>query len=279
MAWALRLSLAALILYSMTLLAVFIFQRSFIYAPDVRARSPEEVGLTDFQTVEISLGTRKLASWWTKPIERDQPVIIHFHGNGGALAGREPIYREIADSGFGVLAVGYPGYGGNPGSPSEAGFYATAKANYDWLIAQGVSPKNIVIIGQSIGTGPATWLATQFDAAGLVLEAPFTSLTDMSASQMPIFPTRWLLKDRFDSVSRIDEIDMPLVWIHGANDTLIPVALGQRVFDAAMEPKCAHIISKGEHNDLWQRGIGRLITQQAREMIAKRECVPGNPKI
>ncbi len=274
MAIAIRFLLFIAGLYLIALALIYIFQRSFMYLPDTQRVTPEQAELDGFAMVDIVLGENKLVSWWHPPANETQGVILHFHGNGGALAGRADMYRALAESGAGILAVGYPGYGGNAGKPGEQAFYQAARANYGWLRKQGFRGKDIVIVGQSVGTGPATYLAANTNAAGLILEAPYTSMADMAARQMPIFPSRLLVKDQYDNVSRIAQIDTPLVWIHGERDNLIPVEMGQELFDAARQPKCAYRIKKGGHNDLWTLGIDEIISEQAALMAAGQGCKP-----
>ncbi|WP_164117488.1 alpha/beta hydrolase [Sphingorhabdus sp. Alg239-R122] len=272
MAIAIRFLLFAVGLYLIALALIYIFQRSFMYLPDTQRVSPEQVELDGFSVVNIMSGENKLVSWWHPPVDQTQPVILHFHGNGGALAGRADMYRTLAASGAGLLAVGYPGYGGNAGKAGEQMFYQAARANYGWLRKQGFRGKDIVIAGQSVGTGPAAYLAANTNAAGLILEAPYTSMADMAARQMPLFPSRLLVKDRYENLSRIGKIDMPLAWIHGERDGLIPVQMGQILFDAARQPKCAYRIEKGKHNDLWTYGTGEIILEQAALMVRERRC-------
>ena len=272
MALLLRIGAVLLGLYLLAMLAMFLLQRSFIYHPDTRTVTPQQAGLADFRAVKIPSRDLVLTSWWHPPEDDDQPVIIHMHGNGGALAGRAAMYRELAASGAGVLAVGYPGYGGNPGRMREDLFYDAARYNYEWLQAQGIGSPRIVIAGQSLGTGPAVWLATRRSAAGLILEAPYTSMTAMARMQMPVFPVRWLLSDPFDSLGRIDKLRMPLVWIHGENDTLIPVGMGQELFDASAQDKCAYRIAQAGHNNLWNHGAGRVLVREARAMVDTKRC-------
>ena len=100
-------------------------------------------------------------------------------------------------------------------------------------------------------------------AAGLILEAAYTGMDDMAQQQFPYLPARWLIKDRYRSRDRIADIDMPLSWIHGTADELIPFAMGQKLFDAAREPKTAHPIAGGRHNDLWTRGIAEIVRADA----------------
>lgn len=272
MAWVVRLLVSLIAVYILVMVVAFVFQRSLIYLPDQNTVHPSDLGLSDFNAISIKSQKLTLTSYWTPPDDDSQPVILHFHGNGGSLAGRAGIYGEMSANGAGVLAVGYPGYGGNPGRPSEPSFYAAAQANYNWLIDQGFSPSRIVIIGQSIGTGPASWLAYENEAAGLILEAPYSRLADLAQAEARFIPARWLLQDRYDSLSRIADIDMPLVWIHGRRDMIVPFAMGAQLFAAADPPKCAHIFDNAGHNDLWQNGIGAVITQQAAAMVKQGRC-------
>ncbi len=246
------------------LLLVYLFQRSFLYIPDQQVPSELHLSKMDFATVAIALddGTR-LSSLWRAPKDPSQPVMIHFHGNAGSHYNRMELYQAMAREGAGVLGVGYPGYGGNPGSPGEDILYAAAQANYNWLQENGVKSRRIVIVGQSLGSGVATWLASRNEAAGLILEAAYTGMDDMAQRQFPFLPARRLAKDKYRSVDRINRINMPLSWIHGRNDQLIPYAMGQRLFDAAKQPKAAHPIENGGHNDLWALGIDGIIRKEA----------------
>lgn len=258
-------------LYLLFVALAYTFQRSLLYFPDQSVLSEQELADVGFSAVKIiSDNSGELLSFWRAPIDQTTPVIIHFHGNGGSLASRLSIYRAMAQDGAGVLAVGYPGYGGNPGEPSEEALYAAAQAHYDWLIAEGYGPNRIVIAAQSLGTGVATWLAVHNDASGLILEAAYTGMDDMAQRQFSLLPAKLLIKDRYRSIDRIDQIDMPLSWIHGTRDELIPFAMGQRLFDVAKEPKVAHSIKNGGHNDLWMRDIDALVRKDAQRFVSGR---------
>lgn len=258
-------------LYLLIVALAYSFQRSLLYFPDQYVLSEQELGAAGFDAMTISAeNSGELLSLWRAPRDETKPIIIHFHGNGGSVAVRLPIYQAMAQDGAGVLAVGYPGYGGNAGSPGEDVFYATAQANYDWLMAQGYGADKIVIAAQSLGTGVATWLASRNEASGLILEAAYTGMDDMAQRQFPFLPAKPLIKDRYRSLDRIDQIDMPFSWIHGTNDELVPFAMGQRLFDAAKEPKFARPVKSGGHNDLWTRGIDAVIRKDAERFVAGR---------
>lgn len=253
---------------------VYSFQRGLLYFPDQTILSEQELAAASFGAVNITAkDIGELRSLWRVPVDQTKPVIIHFHGNGGSPAIRLPNYQAMATEGAGVLAVGYPGYGGNPGTPSEETLYLVAQANYDWLVAGGYPADRIVIVGQSLGTGVATWLASRNAAAGLILEAAYTGMDDMAQRQFPILPAKLLIKDRYRSIDRMDQIDMPLSWIHGTADELIPFAMGRELFDAAREPKIARPIENGGHNDLWMRDIDVLVRKDAQSFLSPLDSI------
>lgn len=254
-------------IYLVLLLLVYLFQRQFLYFPDQSVPSELHLSQMDFTEIVVrSDADNDLRSLWRAPKSKDGPVILFFHGNAGSHYQRVPIYQALAEQGAGVLAAGYPGYGGNPGSPSEQALSDAAVANYDWLIEHEIAPKRIVIVGESLGSGVATKLATQVDAAGLILLAAYTGMDDMAQRQFPIFPAKWLVKDRYRSLDQIDQINMPLSWIHGSKDELIPFAMGKRLFDAAKEPKFSHPIEDGGHNDLWALGATIIVRTEANRL-------------
>lgn len=270
----LGIALTGLILYLVFVAILFGVQRRMVFQPDTRAITPREAGLVGFESIEISPGIR---SWWHAPRDAKAPVVIHLHGNGGALAGRAHIFRDMADWGAGVLAVGYPGYGGNAGSPSEAVMARTAQANYDWLIAQGIAPSRIVITAHSMGTGIAVPLAARNAAAGLILESPFTALADVAQKAMPYAPVQWLIRDPFRSIDHVGALRVPVAWIHGTADALIPFSMGQTLFDAIKTPKCALRIEGGDHDHLWDMGASDFTKREAFAMVATGKCASDPP--
>lgn len=152
-----------------------------------------------------------------------QRTILFFHGNGDNLLGAIEATRGPAANGSGLLLAEYRGYGGNPGSPGEAGLYRDGDAAMRWLAAQGIAPRDVIVVGNSIGSGPATEMALRHDVAALILVSGFSSLPDVVGEAMPLVP-RWLVRDRFDNVGKLARVRAPVFLMHGDADTLVQPA-------------------------------------------------------
>ena len=165
-----------------------------------------------------------------------KPVVIYFQGNAGGLNLRADRFRWLTGDGFGLFALSYRGYGGSTGKPTEAGMLLDAAAAYEFAAA--VYPaRRIVVWGESLGTGVAVALAATKPIGRLVLEAPFTSAADVGARVYWFLPVRLLMKDPFRSDQRIGQVTAPLLVVHGERDQVVPIALGERLFALANEPK------------------------------------------
>ena len=163
------------------------------------------------------------------------------------------------------MALSFRGYGGSSGTPTEQGLLNDGAAAYEFAAAR-YAPARIVPWGYSLGTGVAVPLATAHPVGGLVLEAPFTSAVDVAAGAFPLFPVRWLMRDRFHSDRLIGALKVPLLVIHGDKDTVISASLGRRLFDLAPEPKRFVSIAGGTHVDLHERGSGAVAQAFLREI-------------
>ena len=205
----------------------------------------EEVTLT-------SADGESLIAWYIPPKD-SKPLVIYFHGNGGALNLRADRFRWLTTDGFGLLGLSYRGYGGSSGEPSETGFLLDASAAYDFAAARYPSGR-IVLWGESIGTGVAIALAAERPIGGLILDAPFTSAADIGASAYPFVPVRWFIKDSFHSDERIGRVKAPLLVLHGELDRIIPIKFGERLFTLANEPKQMVRLPSGGHVDLDDHG-------------------------
>ena len=232
---------------------VYLGQRSLMYFPDTAHTTPAAAGLPEAEEVPLTAsdGTRILA-WHVVPRD-DKPVILYFHGNGGALRYRVERFRQLIANGIGLVGLEYRGYGGLGGSPSENGLIADAEAAYAYAAAR-YPVARIVLWGESLGTGVAVALAAEKPVGRVILEAPFTSTAAVGARRYWYLPVRFLMKDQFHSDRRIGKVTAPLLILHGVHDQTVPYAMGEQLFNLANKPK--HIVRflDGGHEDLDQNG-------------------------
>lgn len=223
-----RLLIAAAVLlglYAAGLGALYAGQRSMIFpAPDGSVAPPPGYGAVTLNTAD----GLQLKALYRAPAP-GRPTLVFFHGNGDSLAGSLVAVERYVAAGYGALLPEYRGYGGNPGSPSEAGLYADGRAARAWLADRGVAGERQVLIGFSLGTGVVTRLAEEQAPAALILIAPYTSVPDVVAHRFGRLVPGWLVRDRLDSLSRIDRITAPTLILHDRDDRSIPVAHGQRL--------------------------------------------------
>jgi len=156
----------------------------------------------------------------------DRP--FYFHGNADGLSGSLRVTELLAAKGYGLLLAGYRGYDGNPGSSTKRGLYVDALGAMVWLSGHGVPVSDTVLVGNSLGSGPATEMAATFAVAGLVLISGFTSLPDVGASAYPFIPVRLLMRDRFDNIGRVAAPILLLHSRHGGPDRSLSPRDGAR---------------------------------------------------
>jgi fermentation-respiration switch protein FrsA (DUF1100 family) len=203
------------------------------------AEPSSELGIVELDLPSADGNT--IHAWWTAlPHWTPQHgAILYSHGNGSNLSGRQGNLRLWRQhSGKGVLIYDYPGYGKSSGSPTEAGCYAAADAAYDWLTAEKKVPADqIILLGSSLGGAMAVDLAVRRPHRALILINPFTSFPDMAQRAFPWLPARWLVRNRLDNLGKISKCTRPIFITHGTADSVIPFAQGERLFQAAPEPK------------------------------------------
>jgi fermentation-respiration switch protein FrsA (DUF1100 family) len=250
----LKIVLTAAIAYACLVLAAWLGQRRLMYFPDSSRISPAAAGLTDVEErlLDVSDGAR-LVTWQTAP-RSGQPTLLYFHGNAGGLVNRAGRFARYQAIGYGLLAVSYRGYSGSTGRPSERANYGDAILAYEALRQRGVAPEDIVVYGESLGSGVALALAAQRKVGAVVLDAPYTSVVDIAAGQYPFLPVRALLTDRYESDVLIRQVTAPVLIMHGARDAVIPVEMGRNLYALAKEPKRLVIFPNGRHVDLDEHG-------------------------
>jgi hypothetical protein len=243
--------LYVLLIYVALVGALYLAQRSMIFFPAKDAPDISPYAAEGVQEVSVETADGLTLTSWFKPPEAGKDILVFFHGNASSHLGNVYMAAPYARDGYGFLSVGYRGYNGNPGKPSEQGFYEDARATLKALMDSGAAAENIVLYGQSIGTGVAVQMAREFpDVKALILESPYTSLPDVAAGTYFFVPVRLLMKDKFDNLSKIQDIQTPLLVIQGLRDSVIPPKFGRRLYEAANEPKDIIQLEGYGHNDL-----------------------------
>lgn len=233
-------------LYISVLIIAFLFQSKLIFIPE---RLPQNFRFTS-RSREIWLETQDGEKINTLFFKGTRPeVILYFHGNAGSLNGWQFVADDFVKLGYSVFIIDYRGYGKSGGRISERGLYADADAAYDYLL-KTFAANQIIVYGRSIGTGVSVDLCTRRNAAALVLESAYTSVTNLGKQKLPWLLPQLLLRTRFNNVEKISKVKCPVLLIHGTDDTLIPSSESLILFEACQSNKKLVLIEGGGHNDL-----------------------------
>ncbi len=252
---------------SLSVLALHVLQRRILFAADNGPPLLEMVGQAGLAPTELATADGLvLRAWWLLPAP-EAPVILYLHGNAGHIGHRGERIRDFARRGWGALMVEYRGYGGNPGTPSEAGLLADGEAGLAALRQRGIPPARIVVWGESLGSGVAVPLAVSHDVGAVVLETPFTSIAEIAKRRYPYAPVDLLLRDRFDSLARIAAVRAPLLIAQGGRDRIVPPAMGRALLAAATAPAELWLAEEGGHSDLLQFGMGDAVAEFLRRRL------------
>ena len=246
-----RLGLVALLVLLSILALAWTQQRRLIYFPFAAVPGPDTVGLSGVTPVSFPTADGlTLNGWFVSPASAPQFTMIVFNGNAGNRAFRAPLANALAGANLSVLLFDYRGFGGNPGSPSEAGLKKDARAAREYVISRpDVDRRRLVYFGESLGTAVAADLAVEHPPAALILRSPFTSMTDVGRHHYALLPVRWLLRDRYATIDRIARVSAPILVIGGDQDRIVPIEQTRRVYEAAREPKSLLVIKGADHND------------------------------
>jgi uncharacterized protein len=246
----------AIVLYGFLIALLAWQQRRILYIPDRRPPDLAAAGVSGAQAVTVH--TRDgldLLAWWVAPADGTMPVVLYLHGNGGNIAYRARRFAQASRLGWGMLLLEYRGYGGNPGTPTEAGLLEDARAAYAWLATDGIAASHVVLWGESLGTGVAVHLAGEVELGAVLLESPFTSIAALAQLRFPYAPVDWLIRDRFDLIGRIGNVRVPVLVMTAGRDRIVPPAMGRAVFAVANEPKRFWLAPDAGHNGLGEAGL------------------------
>jgi uncharacterized protein len=228
-------------------LFIYSYQRNLLYNPSENNYLNDKI---NFNYKEIFIETDKnikLKSWFINKDLKKFKTVVFFHGNAGNLLNRVHKINELNKLDINILLTSWRGFSGNKGKPSEKNLYYDAQQIIDWLKVQGLDNKDIVLYGESLGTGVATELASKNNFGGIILESPFTSMVDTAKIYYPYLPVNFLLKDRYDSKSKINDIKTPILIMHGKMDNIVPQQMGLELFEKANNPKYSYFPEDDDH--------------------------------
>lgn len=246
--------MALAVAYAGLMAVLFFAQRALLY-PGATGGPVSANHWGQVADIVTSDGERLLALH--SPAREGHPTVLYFHGNADRVDRFELLARSLAERGTGLLALSYRGYPGSTGTPSETGLIADGIAAYDWLVSRSGGP--VILLGQSLGSGVAVAVAAERLVAGVVLISAYDSILELARRTYSFVPVAPFLKDPFRSDLRIGGIDAPKLLIHGRLDTLVPVARGAALYDAAPEPKRMLVLDEAGHNDIWNERVLREI--------------------
>lgn len=252
--------------YLLVLLGMALFQRRLQYLPDPSVMDPAGIGLAqaDVITLPTADGNRTLA-WWIAPRAPDRPVFLYLHGNSQNLMARAERLRWLVQNGAGLLAISWRGYGGSPGSPTEAGLKADARAGYATL-ADKVAASRIILFGESLGTAMAVELAAEAEVAALVLDSPFSSALAVAEGRYPLLPVAALMKDPYRADLAAPRVRAPVLALSCRHDVITPFTYAQRLMDQFQVAKKHFVIDALCHVPSLARGGAREISAFLRDL-------------
>lgn len=244
------------IAYILVALGLLLGQRRIVFVPcKPIVATPTDYGLP-YESVFISVAPEeKIHGWWLAAQETDAPVLLYFHGNGGNVSSNLPRVERYYRVGFSVFLIDYRGYGLSEGRfPSEKRVYEDAETAWRYLVEQrGVNPEQLYVFGHSLGGAIAIELATrQPQIPGLVVEGSFTSLRDMAVLEKGYgwLPVNWLLSQRFNSLTKLSTLEVPIFFIHGTDDRVVPSYMSETLYQATRGRKELWLVESARHNDV-----------------------------
>ncbi|OYQ32773.1 hypothetical protein CHU95_18655 [Niveispirillum lacus] len=247
-------------------------QERILFPPDRRPLVLADAGLGDFQTVWVSSRDGLSLEGWYRPAQGfTKPTLLILNGRDRHPGACGPLARRLADAGFGVLLAGLRGQAGNPGAGGQAGWIDDSRAWADYLVQHGISGGRLILYGRGCGAFLAAGLAAERSVARLVLEAPFTSMTDLLRPRLPFLPLRSLLRHRFEIIPTLAHIQAPVLILHAGSDREVPVALGL--------PLDRHFVSPPQHYRPAGVAAADLLSNGGdAALMAFLEAVPSGPR-
>ena len=236
-----------IIAYIVVIIFVYFYQRNLLYHPSENNYQNDTIQF-NHQEIFIKVNDEiKLKSWIINKDLKNFKTLVFFHGNAGDLSNRIYKLNELDKLNINILLISWRGFSGNEGYPTEKNLYEDAEAAIKWLNKKKVSNSQIILYGESLGTGVAVEIASKNNFNSIILESPFTSIENSAKIYYPYLPVRLLLKDKYDSIGKIKMIDTPILIMHGEKDDVVPISMGKELFEKANSPKQSYFSSEDDH--------------------------------
>ncbi len=250
-----QLILIIFVIYFLILVFLYFYQRNLLYHPNENNYSEDKI-LVDIKKVKILTSDNiELVGWYHEKNLKSYKTLIYFHGNAGSLENRIHKLNHFQDMNINFLIIAWRGFSGNNGKPSEKGLYLDGNSAINWLIKKGVAEKNLILYGESLGTGVATHLAQNRNFGGVILETPFTSMVDAAKIFYPYIPVNLLLKDKFENYKKVRNINSPILIMHGEKDQIVPFSMGKKIYEIANEPKYSFFTKYDNHMMVYNESL------------------------
>ena len=236
-----------IIAYLVLLFFIYFYQRNLLYHPSENNYQNDKIEFS-YDEIFIKVDDKiKLKSWIINKNLKKFKTLLFFHGNAGELSNRIYKLNELNKLDINILLISWRGFSGNEGSPTEENLYKDAKAAIKWLNRKEVENNKIILYGESLGTGVAVEIGKKNNFNSIILESPFTSMENAAKIYYPYLPVKLLLKDKYNSISKIKKITTPILIMHGKKDDIVPFSMGKELFEKANNPKYSYFTSDDDH--------------------------------
>ena len=233
--------------YIIVMIFLYFYQRNLLYHPTENNYSNDQITVS-IEKVKITTEDNiDLLAWYHEKDIKKFKTILYLHGNAGSLENRIHKINNFQNMDINFLLLSWRGFSKNKGNPSEEGLYKDARGAVEWLKSKSIQESDIIIYGESLGTGVAVEIAQNKNFAGVILESPFTSMVDAGKDKYPFLPVRLLLKDKYESDKKIKNVNSPILIMHGKVDKIVPFHMGKKMYELANEPKHYYFSEYDDH--------------------------------
>ena len=233
--------------YLIVTLGLYIFQRKLLYYPNFNSHLKGDGLIHSFKNIDIKTKDNINLKGWFHLKDPKKKTILFFHGNAGTLDNRIYKLNFLGNLDINFLIISWRGYSLSDGKPTEDGLYDDARTAIKFLLKKGIFEQDIILYGESLGTGVAVEIGQNKSFAGIILEAPFTSMIELGQKYYPFFPVKFLLKDKYESNKKIKNLKSPLLVMHGKKDKIVPFYMGENIFNMGNNPKFKYFTDMDDH--------------------------------